>query len=227
MFVRTSGLFRKQWYVTWHVTCACMYTLEGYHLLARHTPRSVLLALLIAARGGTFLIEQPGGSYMEFYDKMAWLYDKVPVFWLSDFFPNPLDMKPFALSTWIVCCDLILILCSHTFFLVSFLMLGFFCRFLKIASQKIRNDNQTEHVILRYPARLRPPRSTKCHGGWGTMGIHALSVTKPSATTSGLDVSIWASWMSRNFGKLIRMLKDPLPSMLMALDVFVSKDCHP
>ena len=41
--------------------------------------RTVLLALLITAMGGAFFIEQPGSSYMEFYDKMRWLFDTVPV----------------------------------------------------------------------------------------------------------------------------------------------------
>lgn len=43
----------------------------------------VLLALLVVARGGSFMVEQPGGSYMEYYDKMMWLYQRVPVIWLQ------------------------------------------------------------------------------------------------------------------------------------------------
>lgn len=41
--------------------------------------RTVLLCVLITAMGGAFLIEQPGSSYMEFYDKMRWLYEHIPV----------------------------------------------------------------------------------------------------------------------------------------------------
>lgn len=41
----------------------------------------ILLAVLICALGGTFFIEQPGGSYMEFYDKMEWLYARLPAPW--------------------------------------------------------------------------------------------------------------------------------------------------
>lgn len=37
-----------------------------------------MLALLCVARGGTFLIEQPGGSLMEYYEKLVWLFDRVP-----------------------------------------------------------------------------------------------------------------------------------------------------
>ena len=50
-----------------------------------HAPRCCLLCLLIVARGGTFMLEQPGGSYMEYYDKMIWLYSQVPVFWHQQF----------------------------------------------------------------------------------------------------------------------------------------------
>ena len=42
---------------------------------------SVLICILIVARGGTFFLEQPGGSYMEYFDKMRWLYERVPVSW--------------------------------------------------------------------------------------------------------------------------------------------------
>lgn len=45
--------------------------------------RTVLLAVLIVAMGGTFFIEQPGGSYMEYYEKLRWLYKVVPVIWLG------------------------------------------------------------------------------------------------------------------------------------------------
>ena len=41
--------------------------------------RCCLIGLLVACRGGSFMVEQPGGSYMEYYDKMVWLYSKVPV----------------------------------------------------------------------------------------------------------------------------------------------------
>ena len=40
--------------------------------------RCVLLALLVAARGGSFMLEQPGGSMMEYYDKLVWLAGRVP-----------------------------------------------------------------------------------------------------------------------------------------------------
>lgn len=49
----------------------------------------VLLAVLITARGGSFLIEQPGGSYMEYYDKMQWLFDRLPVSWQNIYVVEP------------------------------------------------------------------------------------------------------------------------------------------
>ena len=49
------------------------------------TLRMVLVALLVASRGGSFMIEQPGGSMMEYYEKMRWLYDVIPVLWLQEF----------------------------------------------------------------------------------------------------------------------------------------------
>ena len=39
----------------------------------------MLLAILAVARGGTFMIEQPGGSLMEFFPKLTWLYKQTPV----------------------------------------------------------------------------------------------------------------------------------------------------
>ena len=56
-------------------------TLPSANMSTTESPalRTVLLALLITAMGGAFFIEQPGSSYMEFYDKMRWLFDKVPV----------------------------------------------------------------------------------------------------------------------------------------------------
>lgn len=39
----------------------------------------MLLATLISACGGSFFIEQPGGSLIEYYDKMVWLFRRVPV----------------------------------------------------------------------------------------------------------------------------------------------------
>lgn len=42
--------------------------------------RSCLLALLICARGGTFFLEQPRGSLMEYYDKLQWLTRRLPVY---------------------------------------------------------------------------------------------------------------------------------------------------
>ena len=58
---------------------------EPENLSFHHAPRCCLLCLLIVARGGTFMLEQPGGSYMEYYDKLRWLYSHVPVFWRQPF----------------------------------------------------------------------------------------------------------------------------------------------
>ncbi|CAK9065014.1 unnamed protein product, partial [Durusdinium trenchii] len=67
--------------------------------------RSVLIALLIAARGGTFFVEQPGGSYMEYYDKMQWLFDRLPVYkvrwWMGHYgHVSPKRHKAFTNNKW-------------------------------------------------------------------------------------------------------------------------------
>ena len=41
--------------------------------------RTTLLCALVVALGGTFFIEQPGSSLMEYYDKMVWLSRVLPV----------------------------------------------------------------------------------------------------------------------------------------------------
>ncbi|CAE7829649.1 unnamed protein product [Symbiodinium sp. CCMP2592] len=46
------------------------------------TSRTVLLAVLITALGGTFMIEQPGSSLMRYYFRMQWLFRQLPASWL-------------------------------------------------------------------------------------------------------------------------------------------------
>lgn len=72
----------------------------------------VLLAILITACGGTFLIEQPGGSYMEFYDKMEWLYRQVPVTWLlhANMYS---EIESIMLKVYIVCSTFV-VLCIYS-----------------------------------------------------------------------------------------------------------------
>lgn len=68
-----------------------------------HTPphgwklRAVLLALLCVAHGGSFMLEQPGSSMMEFYEKMQWLYKQVPAFQLQ------------------AACHITMVVCLHSF----------------------------------------------------------------------------------------------------------------
>lgn len=45
--------------------------------------RSILLALLTVAMGGSFMIEQPGSSLMRYYGRLQWLTQQCPALWLN------------------------------------------------------------------------------------------------------------------------------------------------
>ena len=75
LFLRTWNVYVRGDVVFTNVLVCICFT---QHL------RTVLICALIVARGGTFFLEQPGGSYMEYFDKMRWLYERVPVPWHHD-----------------------------------------------------------------------------------------------------------------------------------------------
>ena len=45
--------------------------------------RCILLAMLCASMGGTFLIEQPGSSVMRYYFRLEWLAASIPAHWMQ------------------------------------------------------------------------------------------------------------------------------------------------
>ena len=76
-----SRLGRWLYEVCLIVLCMC-YRPSKAPANPSHMPklgRTVLLCALVTALGGSFFVEQPGSSLMEYYDKMVWLSRVLPV----------------------------------------------------------------------------------------------------------------------------------------------------
>ena len=117
---------------------------------------TVLICALICARGGTFFLEQPGGSYMEYFDKLQWLYERVPVSWHHNVKRShgSVYSAPFCIErmSW-----------SHP-----------------------RWKHRCTRIYVSFASQLaKQPRCSKWHGGWAIMAMCRQSDIRHLRTTSG------------------------------------------
>lgn len=78
---RLNKSFRNGSKTTSPLSRDCLLMCQSPSPLSWHRFRSILLMLLVAARGGAFGLEQPGSSLMEHFERFRWLYRKLRVPW--------------------------------------------------------------------------------------------------------------------------------------------------